>query len=39
MNHATNVSREDIIHDIEYMLSRFDTKRLLRVLWYVRRIW
>lgn len=39
MNHATNVSRESIILDIEYMLHRFDTKLLLRVLWYVRRIW
>lgn len=39
MTHATNISRESIIHDIEYMLSRFDAKRLLRVLWYVYRIW
>ena len=33
------IDRDSLMEDIEYMLSRFDTKRLLRVLWYVRRIW
>ena len=39
MNHATNISRESIIREIVYMLERFDTHKVLRTLWYVRRIW
>lgn len=39
MPHATNISRENLIRDIVYMLERFDIDKVLRVLWYVRRIW
>lgn len=39
MNHATNISRESIIREIVYMLERFDIDKVLRTLWYVRRIW
>lgn len=36
---ATNISREDIIREIVYMLERFNTHKVMRTLWYVRRIW
>lgn len=39
MNNATNISRESLILDIEYMIQRFDATRLMRVLWYLRRTW
>lgn len=39
MTTDTNTSRESLILDIEYMIQRFDATRLMRVLWYLRRIW